>query len=163
MNVHLFGAVSSPNCSNFALRKAADDSADGAEAADVLQKNFYIDDCLRSEEKEDTAIQRKRDVRHACALGGFNLATFISNSKTILESILEEAHAAGGKSLELGSDYYPVERALGHQGVEATHCNPTTVGNRIGYVQFQNRHQRQTTNKKGNTVNHIFNLRPPGV
>ena len=51
-------------------------TADGVEAADVLRKKFYIDDCLRSEEKEDTAIQRIRYVRHACALGGLNLATF---------------------------------------------------------------------------------------
>ena len=43
------------------------------------------------------------------------MAKFVSNSKTVLESIPEEAHATGVKSLELGSDYYPVERALGVQ------------------------------------------------
>ena len=59
MNVHLLRAVSSPSCSNFTLRKAADDAEKivGTEAA-VLQKNFYVDDCLRSEGKEDTAIER---------------------------------------------------------------------------------------------------------
>ena len=117
MNVHLFGAVSSPSCSNFALRKAADDAEEivGTEAADVLRKNFYVDDCLRSEGKEDTAIERIRDVRHACAHGGFNLAKFISNSKNVLESIPEEVRAPEVRSLELGSDYYPVERALSVQ------------------------------------------------
>ena len=37
MNVHLFGAVSSPSCSNYTLRKAAVDSETtvGAETADV--------------------------------------------------------------------------------------------------------------------------------
>ena len=117
MNVHLFGAVSSPSCSNFALRKAADDAEKivGTEAADVLRKNFYVDDCLRSEGKEDTAIERIRDVRHACAHGGFNLAKFVSNSKNVLESIPEEVRAPEVRSLELGSDYYPVERALGVQ------------------------------------------------
>ena len=46
MNVHLFGAVPSPSCSNFALRKAADDAETqvGPETADVLRKNFYVDD-----------------------------------------------------------------------------------------------------------------------
>ena len=116
-NVHLFGAVSSPSCSNFALRKAADDAEEivGTETADVLRKNFYVDDCLRSEGKEDTAIERIGDVRHACAHGGFNLAKFVSNSKNVLESIPEEVRAPEVRSLELGSDYYPVERALGVQ------------------------------------------------
>ena len=117
MNVHLFGAVSSPSCSNFALKKAADDAEKivGTEAADVLRKNFYVDDCLRSEGKEDTAIERICDVRHACALGGFNLAKFVSNNKNVLESIPQEVRAPEVRLLELGSDYYPVERALGVQ------------------------------------------------
>ena len=116
MNVHLFGAVLSPSCSNFMLRKAADDAEKivGTEAADVLRKNFYVDDCLHSEGKEDTAI-RIRDVHQACAHGGFNLAKFVSNSKNVLESIPEEVRAPEVRSLELGSDYYPVERALGVQ------------------------------------------------
>ena len=112
MNAHLFGAVSSPSCSNFPLRKAADDTEKivGAEAADVMRKNFYVDDCLRSEfeGKEESAIERIRDVRHACARGGFNLAKFVSNSKTVLESIPEEERGPEVRSLELGSDSYPV-------------------------------------------------------
>ena len=45
MNVHLFGAVSSPSCSNFVLRRAADDAEEyvGSETAEVLRKNFYVD------------------------------------------------------------------------------------------------------------------------
>ena len=110
MNAHLFGAVSSPSCSNFPLRKAADDTEKivGAEVANGMRKNFYVDDCLRSEGKEDTAIERIRDVRHACARGGFNLAKFVSNSKIVLESIPEEERGPEVRSLELGSDYYPV-------------------------------------------------------
>ena len=110
MKFHLFGAVSSPSCSNFALRKAADDAEEivGTKAVDVLRKNFYVDDCLRSEGKEDTAIERIHDVRHACAHGEFNLAKFVSNSKNVLESIPEEVRALEVRSLELGSDYYPV-------------------------------------------------------
>ena len=46
--MNLFGAVSSPSCSNFALRQAADDAEKhvGSETADVLRNNFYVDDCL---------------------------------------------------------------------------------------------------------------------
>ena len=44
MNVHLFGAVSSPICPNLALRKAPDDAENivGTEAADVLRKTFTL-------------------------------------------------------------------------------------------------------------------------
>ena len=83
MNAHLFGAVSSPSCSNFPLRKATDG-------------------------KEESTIERIRNVRHACARGWFNLAKFVSNSKIVLESILEEERGPEVRSLELGSDYYPV-------------------------------------------------------
>ena len=117
MNVHLFGAISSPSCSNYALRRSADDaeSVVGSETADVLRKNFYVDDCLRSEETEESAIQRIQGVRDACAHGGFNLAKFVSNSRTVLASVPEEARAQDVRSLELGNGYLPVERALGVQ------------------------------------------------
>ena len=117
MNVHLFGAVSSPSCSNFALRRAADDAEKviGSETANVLRKNLYVDDCLRTEETEEAAIQRICGVRHACALGGFNLAKFVSNSRLVLESVPDEARAQDVRTLELGSGQLPVERALGVQ------------------------------------------------
>ena len=65
MNVHLFGAVSSPSCSNFSLKKAAEDSAKevGVETSDFLKKNLYVDDCLRSEKTENLAIERIKGVR----------------------------------------------------------------------------------------------------
>ena len=45
MNVHLFEAISSPGCSNYALKTTADDfeEDESAEAANVLTKNFYVD------------------------------------------------------------------------------------------------------------------------
>ena len=117
MNVHLFGAISSPSCSNFALHRAADDAEKvvGSETANVLRKNFYVDDCLRTEETEEAAIQRICSVRHACALGGFNLAKFVSNSRLVLDSVPDEARAQDVRTLELGSGELPVERALGVQ------------------------------------------------
>ena len=48
--VHLFGAVSSPSCTNFALRKAVDDTLQqfDSEAINTVKRNFYVDDCLKS-------------------------------------------------------------------------------------------------------------------
>ena len=43
------------------------------------------------------------------------MAKFVSSSKAVLVSIPEEARSQEVRSLELGGDYYPVERALGVQ------------------------------------------------
>ena len=42
MCVHVFGGVSSPSCSNYALRKTASDNQEeyGNDAAETLRKNF---------------------------------------------------------------------------------------------------------------------------
>ena len=83
MKVHVFGAVSSPSCANYCLRKAADDARVhvGDEAANVLKKNFYVDDCLRSEETEEVAVKRVKGIRRACYEGGFGFTKFTSNSQ----------------------------------------------------------------------------------
>ena len=50
MTVQLFGVGSSPGCSNFALKRTAEDGERefGARATETLRKNFYLDDALRS-------------------------------------------------------------------------------------------------------------------
>ncbi|XP_028417981.1 uncharacterized protein LOC114542688 [Dendronephthya gigantea] len=89
MTVHLFGAASSPGCSNFALRSAADDNEEtvGEEAAKFLRRNFYVDDGLKSVSTVNAAVQLIRDVKEMCKRGGFNLHKFTSNSKEVLEQI----------------------------------------------------------------------------
>ena len=46
MLVDIFGATSSPCCSNKAVRQTADDNEDkyGSEAAETVRRNFYVDD-----------------------------------------------------------------------------------------------------------------------
>ena len=65
MTVHLFGAGSSPRCSNFALKRTAEDGEKelGARAAETLKKNFYIDDVLKSVPTEKDAIELVQAVR----------------------------------------------------------------------------------------------------
>ena len=47
MQVHLFGATSSPSCASFALQKTAEDHKDefDEETINTVKKNFYVDDC----------------------------------------------------------------------------------------------------------------------
>ena len=89
MNVHLFEAISSPGCSNYALKRTAEnfEEDESAKAADVLRKNFYVDDCLGSEETVELAIERIDGVIRTCARGGFHLTKVTSNKRSILEAM----------------------------------------------------------------------------
>ena len=71
MGVHLFGAVSSTSCANFALRKAADDNSEqfDSEAINTVKRNFYVDDCLKSVPVEDKAIRLTDDLRRLLKKG----------------------------------------------------------------------------------------------
>ena len=114
MNAHVFGGTSSPSCWNYAHRLTAIDNEDkfGKEAAVTLEKNFYVDDLLKSINtiKDATSIH---NVIVMCAAGGFNLTKFTSNSKEIILSIPEEKRRKRVKDHDLSSGEIPQERALG--------------------------------------------------
>ena len=115
MTVHLFGAGSSPGCSNFALKRTAEDGERefGAKAAETLRKNFYVDDALSSVPTEKDAVELVQAVKEMCAKGGFKLTKFVSNSRKVMMSVPAEDRAKEIKGLDLGSDKLPIERALG--------------------------------------------------
>lgn len=115
MVVHLFGAASSPACSNFALRKTAEDNSKHFSEAVVttVKRNFYVDDCLKSLPSVEEASQHASDLRSLLSRGGFRLTKWISNSRRVLETIPEVERAKEVKTLDLSKDYLPVERALG--------------------------------------------------
>ena len=115
MTVHLFGAVSSPACANYALKRTADDIEDeyGSEAANTLRRNFYVDDVLKSASTEDETIKLASDTKAVCQNGGFNLTKFVGNTERIISSIPQEHRAEQVKNLTLGQDKLPIERALG--------------------------------------------------
>ena len=111
MCVHLFGAISSPSYADTALKKTADDFQDsfGNEAANTVKRDFYVDDLLKSQKTEESAIDLVKNMREMCASGGFKLTKLISNSRRVLETIPIE----GLKDLDLKFDILPIERALG--------------------------------------------------
>ena len=115
MNVHLFGSASSPSCANFALKKTAKDNAlhFNDQVIETAQRNFYIDDCLKSVREEDEAINLANDLRELLALGGFKLTKWLSNSRKMIKSFPESERAAQVKDLDF--DKTPIEGALGVQ------------------------------------------------
>ncbi|XP_078371358.1 uncharacterized protein LOC144655010 [Oculina patagonica] len=117
MKVHLFGAVSSPGCANFALKRTAEDFEEtfGSEAAEFVRKDFYVDDGLKSVPSTSQAISLIQNTKNLCAEGGFNLHKFTSNDKKVVEAIPKDQRASGIKDLNLTEDHLPIERALGVQ------------------------------------------------
>ena len=92
MTVHLFGAVSSPGCANFALKKSAQDNivAISQESKKTIERNFYVDDLLKSVEDVETAVDLLKEVTSTCASRGFNLTKVISNRKEVLANVPEK-------------------------------------------------------------------------
>ena len=115
MTVHLFGGASSPSCANFALKKTAEDNKEEFDPVTIetVQKNFYVDDCLKSVKSEKEAIQLANQLRELLAKGGFRLTKWVSNSREVINSLPESERAASAKDLDL--EKLPVERALGVQ------------------------------------------------
>ena len=115
MTVHLFGAVSSPSCANFALRKTAEDHRTlfDSHIIRTVQRNFYVDDCLKSVKSDQDAINLVKDLTDLLKTGGFRLTKWLSNSRQVVESIPESERATSVKNLDFG--LAPIERALGVQ------------------------------------------------
>ena len=92
MSVHIFGAASSPSCSNFALKRTATDHQDdlSTEAVDTMHRNFYVDDCLRSAPSVEEARSLATEVGTLCSRGGFHLTKYVSNKEGVLDGILPE-------------------------------------------------------------------------
>ena len=115
MRVHLFGAVSSPSCANFALRRAATDFSPkfgGAATKNTIERNFYVDDWLMSVASLQEASQLIRNVDEVCKSAGFHLTKFVSNDAEVLETIPKEDRITD-TTLNLTSESKSEERALG--------------------------------------------------
>ena len=117
MNVHLFGASSSPGCANYGLKQIASDceAQYGTPVMNFIHHNFYVDDGLKSVSKVQEAVSLIKNARDVCATGGLRLHKFISNSKEVMKSIPSVDRAKGVQDFELWQGPLPVEKALGAQ------------------------------------------------
>ena len=117
MNVHLFGATSSPSCVNYALRCTAENGRNlfDDEVIETVLRNFYMDDCLKSVASVDKAIKLVSDIQRLLNQGGFHIAKWISNSRDVIKSVPIEARSKSVMDLDLDQDNLPSDRALGVQ------------------------------------------------
>ena len=115
MNVHLFGAVSSPGVANFGLRATAETGREqfGQAAAEFLQQDFYVDDGLKSFATPEDAIDVISKTKAMCSAASLRLHKFASNSKAVLEAMPADDRSKDLKDLDLRHDVLPVQRSLG--------------------------------------------------
>ena len=113
--MHLFGAASSPGCANYGFKKAPDDGETdfGKNAANFMQRDFYVDDGLKSVKGVDTAIELIQKMQGMCAKAGLKLHKFSSNKKEVIQAVAPEDRAKGLQDLDLTRDPLPIERTLG--------------------------------------------------
>ena len=95
MNVHVFGATSSPTCAFICLRQVAREFGHMHQplTSEIIKHNFYVDDCLFSCEPETEAIKLVQDLVKMLSRAGLRLRKWLSNSKGMLEAILESERA----------------------------------------------------------------------
>nr|CAX83698.1 pol polyprotein [Schistosoma japonicum] len=88
MTVHPFGATSSPFCANYALRQAISVfTEDAPDLRYVIDRCFYVDDCLASFDEITSAQRFVTEIRVALLKAGFKFTKILSNSKGVLEGI----------------------------------------------------------------------------
>ena len=116
MCVHVFGAISSMGCVNYALHKTADDNEEefGHVAAETLRDEFYVDDMATSVKNNKDAIELIQSTSNMCKAGGFNLTKIMCNSAEVMETVPVEKRSEVSKTFDLQGGP-TVERPLGVQ------------------------------------------------
>ncbi|XP_029202962.2 uncharacterized protein LOC114967138 [Acropora millepora] len=124
MRVMSFGAASSPCMANYVLRKTGlDNRQDVAFSVDMIksvEKNFYMDDLLKSVCDETTAVRLFREMTSLLARGGFRLTKRISSSREVLSQIPPQEKAS--PSVDLNFNELPTELTLGLKWNTKTDC-----------------------------------------
>lgn len=88
MNVMVFGAVCAPSTSQYIKNRIAKENKDKfAIAAEVIEKNVYVDDLVKSFNDVDYGKKMIFDVRNILKSGGFNLVKLGGNHPELMEMI----------------------------------------------------------------------------
>ena len=110
MCCHVFGGIWCASSSTYALHHTLVDFPDvDKSVANRVLKDFYVDDCLKSLESVDDAIQVIDCTRELLHKGGFHLTKFAANDSELLLNVPLQERAKEVR--DLSSDFKG--RALG--------------------------------------------------
>ena len=87
---HVFGAKSLPTCANYALHQMAKDNAKEDEnLVKAIQRNFFMDDFLKSVRTPQEVIETYQKVRDILIKDGFILTKWITSDDEVKSQIPE--------------------------------------------------------------------------
>ena len=112
MDVHVFGAISSPAVCSYVLQQAARDS--GEEADDMVHqivRHFYVDNWLVSFKTIEEACSIAHKLTDALEKGGFPLTQWATSSDELRASLPGQSQL--NETLNMDLDDLPIERTLG--------------------------------------------------
>ncbi|XP_041427144.1 uncharacterized protein LOC121396364 [Xenopus laevis] len=115
MRVHIFGNSPSPAVTIYGLRLSAQEGEAkyGSDARSYVEKDFFVDDCLKSTPTNESAISLLKRTREMLALSNLRLHQIASNSRELMEAFSNQDHASDLKDLDLDTDSLPLQRSLG--------------------------------------------------
>ncbi|KAM6893967.1 protein NLRC3-like [Xenentodon cancila] len=115
MRVHVFGNSPSPAVAIFGLRMAAREAEYeyGVDARRFIERDFYVDDGLKSFPTEAEAIDVLQRARKMLALSNLRLHKIASNRLEVLNFFPPEDRAKEIKDLDLTTEEFPLQRSLG--------------------------------------------------
>ncbi len=115
MRVHLFGNSPSPAVAVYGLRQAAKKAeADcGSDARRFIDREFYVDDALKSFSTEEEAISVLGRAQKMLAASNLRLHKIASNRPAVIEAFPFEDRTKDVNSLDLFVDDLPIQRSLG--------------------------------------------------
>ena len=115
MQVHLFGATSSPSCASYCLRRVVVDFGNQhlPIVSQIVKNNFYVDDCLMSFSSAIKAIEVMKDLTQMLEKGGFHLTKWLTNNHELLAALPKADKAKQLQPRDI--DTPPAHRVLGVQ------------------------------------------------
>ena len=131
MTVHLFGGVWSPSCCNFVLKYTANQQRAlyDVDIVEAVNKNFYVDDFLKSVPSVDDAVRIVNDVSKLLQAGGFYLTKWVSSASEVLDAIPSSDISGKMHCCELSEDRM-AERALGVKWYVDSDCFGYSIANK---------------------------------
>ena len=103
MTSHLFGGIWCASSSTYALRRTIKDSHDVPSLIkSIIDRSFYVDDCLSSLESESEVKTVISETPRVLNSGSFNLTSFVVNNEEMLNEVADDHKAK--EVLELGPE-----------------------------------------------------------
>ncbi|XP_058457574.1 uncharacterized protein LOC131434649 [Malaya genurostris] len=91
--VMTFGAACSPSCAHYVKNQNADRfEKQYPRAVECIKYEHYVDDMLASVETEEEAVKLAREVQSIHIQGGFEIRNWLSNSRSVVERMLEHTN-----------------------------------------------------------------------